>query len=186
MKKKFFIIFLIIVTLLICTNVLSMLNLSFFGIRIFRVGSGSMEPYLNIRDLVIIKSSNDYNINDVVTYKKDGEYITHRIVSINGDEVITKGDANDTPDVPFSRDAIVGKLIYKFKALGFIDYLFSRKLTLVIFFVVGLVITMLIPDDNERMRKRYEEKKKIEKEIRYFSFYLCNLFYLLLYINNII
>lgn len=181
MKKTIYTIFKICVLVIILINLFSVFNIPIFGIRLFRVGSGSMEPYLNVRDLIIIKKSDKYEIDDVVTYKKNGEYITHRIISIDDNEVITKGDANNTSDIPISKEMIVGKLIYKFKTLGFISYLFSRKATLILLFIVGLVLTIIIPDKNERKRKKYEEKKKIEKEIRYFSLCLFYYFSLIFY-----
>ena len=35
--------------------------------------------------------------------------ITHRIVSIDGDTIITKGDYNNTEDEPITKNEIIGK-----------------------------------------------------------------------------
>ena len=146
MKKILFIIFFIILSMALSLNILSFTNSSFLNMRIYRVGSGSMEPYLKINSLILIKKSNDYKINDVITYQNDDEYVTHRIISINDEEVITKGDANNKEDNPITKDKIVGKLIYKFHVFGFISYLLSKPLTWILIFVIGLIITYLIPD----------------------------------------
>lgn len=146
MKKIIYIIVFIILLIALSLNILSLQSTSLFGFRIYKVGSGSMEPYLKINDVIIIKESDDYNLNDVITYQSDNEYVTHRIIYINDFEIITKGDANNTQDDPITKDQIVGKLIYKFHILGFISYLLSKPFTWLLLLVIGFVITYLIPD----------------------------------------
>ena len=107
-----------------------------------------MEPYIHINDVVIIKKSNNYKVNDVVTYKSNKEYITHRIVSTDDEEIVTKGDANNTLDNPIKSSNIVGKVVYRFKFIGFVCYLFSKPIILILTFIFGLIITILIPDKN--------------------------------------
>ena len=135
---------------LVIINILSHFNISFFGFRIYRIASGSMEPYLKVNDIIIIKKSNNYKVNDIITYKTDKEYITHRIVEINDDEIVTKGDYNNTEDKPIKKTDIIGKLFYKFKYFGFICYFFSKPKTLILAFIIGIVITILIPDKKKR------------------------------------
>ena len=94
--------------------------------------------------------SDNYKVNDIVTYKKEKEYITHRIVEISDDEIITKGDYNNTEDDSIKESDIIGKLFYKFKYFGFICYLFSKPKTLIIAFIIGITITILIPDKKKR------------------------------------
>ena len=44
--------------------------------------TGSMEPTINIKEMIIIKEQKDYKVLDIVTYKDEkGTLITHRIVS---------------------------------------------------------------------------------------------------------
>ena len=73
---------------------------------VFYVASGSMEPTLNVGDVIINKRTNDYEIGDIITYKKNNNYITHRIVEINENEIITQGDNNKTKDNPIDRSSI--------------------------------------------------------------------------------
>lgn len=148
MKKVLFWIFTIIILLLITVNMLTAIfNVSLFGYRIYRIGSGSMDPYLEVNDVILIKSQNDYKVDDIITYKSnDNEYITHRIVEIDGDKIITKGDANNTEDKPIKKNNIIGKLVFKFVGFSFISYLFNKSIFWVLLFIVGLIITMIIPD----------------------------------------
>ena len=50
--------------------------------------SGSMEPALSIDDLIIVKKCDDYDIGDIIVYQRNYELIVHRIVEINGNNVI--------------------------------------------------------------------------------------------------
>ena len=120
MKKIIYYIVFVILTLVLLINVFSLFDISLFGFRLYKVGSGSMEPYLKVNDVILIKECDDYKIRDIVTFKNNDEYITHRIVSIDGNTVITRGDANNTDDSPITKDKIVGKLIYKFHIYIFI------------------------------------------------------------------
>ena len=145
MKKCLKAVIVIIIIIWILINVFSIANLSLFGIRVFRIGSGSMEPYLKVNDLVIIKKQKDYNKNDVITYKEDGQYITHRIVEIEGENITTKGDSNNTNDPSFTKDKIVGKEIFKFRILGFLSYLLLKPFSWVLIFFIGVFIIILMP-----------------------------------------
>lgn len=146
MKKFCFLILCFLLTLLVVFNILSATHISFLGIRIFKVGSGSMEPYIHVHDLIIIKRSQEYNVDDIVTYHKNDEYITHRIAAIQNDEIITKGDANTIHDDPIQKKDIEGKLIYKLGFMTFLSYLISKPLSWILLFLFGMIITIIIPD----------------------------------------
>ena len=154
MKKLISKIFLIVVVVVIFINVFSIFNLSFFGIRTYRVVSGSMEPYLKVGNLILIKKSSKYKVGDVITYKIANEYVTHRIVSIDEDKIITKGDANNVEDPSISKKCVIGKLIYKFWFVGFINYLLLKPFTWILLFIIGLVITIFIPNPPQEKKKK--------------------------------
>lgn len=148
-KTIIYIIFLFIITFILLLNIFSVFNVSLFKFRVYKIASGSMRPYLNINDIVIVMEQNDYQVNDVVTYHADNMYITHRIVKINDDEVITKGDANNIVDNKFTKDKIVGKVIYRFKIFSFLSKVLSKPLILLFMFIIGLFITILLPEKNK-------------------------------------
>ena len=117
-----------------------------FGFSILKVISGSMEPTIKIDDYIIIRSIKDYKINDIVTYKdKNSNLVTHRIISIS-DIVITKGDNNNVIDEAFNKNMIKGKVLLiipnYFKNINF----FWSIVILTFLFIVGLIITIFIPD----------------------------------------
>ncbi len=79
--------------------------------EIYEVKTGSMEDGIHAGDYILIVKKKEYKVGDVVTYKKDGYHITHRIIEKNGEKVITKGDANNVSDEEMDASKIVGKVI---------------------------------------------------------------------------
>ena len=73
MRKILFRIFVILTSLFIIVSIFTMFHISFLGFRIYRIGSGSMSPYLKVNDYILIKESKEYEKNDVVTYKTENE-----------------------------------------------------------------------------------------------------------------
>lgn len=82
-----------------------------FGYTYMQVKTGSMAPSLNINDIVIIKLKTNYKVNDIVTFEQDGYFITHRIIKMNGDKILTKGDSNNTEDDEIGASLVVGKVV---------------------------------------------------------------------------
>lgn len=145
-KTAIYIIILFIITFIVLLNIFSVFNVSFFKFRVYKIVSGSMRPYLNVNDIVIVKEQNDYKINDVVTYKVDNMYITHRIVEVDNNYIVTKGDVNNVVDNKITKNQIIGKVIYRFKIFSFISKIFTKPLFLLFLLIIGFIITILIPD----------------------------------------
>ena len=91
---------------------------SFLGYTYFEVASGSMSPNINKNDLILVKLGDDYGVGDVITYKIDNDFITHRVVSININTVVTKCDANNTIDKSISNDSVIGKVVLVIPKFG--------------------------------------------------------------------
>ena len=73
--------------------------------------SGSMEPGIRIGDIVVVKKTQqEPRIGDVVAYKYSGMIILHRVINVTGNQLVTKGDANDAPDNPITVKQVLGKL----------------------------------------------------------------------------
>lgn len=154
MKKVLYRIFIFVVVFIIIVNIFSIFHASLFGFRLYRIATGSMVPYLNINDYILVKKSNDYKEGDVITYTSGETYVTHRIVSITDENIVTKGDANNTMDEPITKDNIIGKVVLKFGFLGFIIYLFSKPIIWVLLFIIGIVITAFLPDKKSKVIKK--------------------------------
>ncbi len=152
MKKILYTILCAFLLTILLINILSSMGSSFLGFRIYRIGSGSMEPTLKVNSFILIKKAKEYKKDDIVTYKKNNEFITHRIIEISGDKVIARGDANNKNDDPINKTDIVGKLIFKFNVINFINYLFNKPLTWILLFIIGLIFTILIPDKKQEAK----------------------------------
>ena len=146
MRKIGYIVLTILLSLIIAFNLCSIFNVSFFHYRVYRIATGSMVPNLKVGELILVKDDSKYMVGDVVTYAKNNVYITHRIVQIDGDNVVTKGDNNNVNDDAITKNDVVGKMVYKLKIIGFINYLFSKPFTWILAFMIGIVIVLLIPN----------------------------------------
>lgn len=78
------------------------------------ITSGSMWPALKTGDLVLIKgvkNKSDIKIGDVVIYRNQKGFTIHRVIKMNDETAITKGDANNISDAPVKYSEIIGKSI---------------------------------------------------------------------------
>ena len=93
-------------------NVQNKEYVNIFGYSIFSTETGSMSPTIKIGDIVIVKIGEQVQEEDIITYKKDNSFITHRIIEIDGESIIAKGDNNNTQDEAITQDAIIGKVVF--------------------------------------------------------------------------
>lgn len=89
-------------------------------LEIYNVKTGSMEDNIHVNDYILIYKKSDYNVGDIVTFKKDNYLVTHRIIKKDNSKFVTKGDANNTEDEEISINNIVGKVIIIGGLLNFI------------------------------------------------------------------
>lgn len=121
---------------------------SVYGIKTFCIISGSMEPDIQINDVVLIKEvpQNEINKGDIITFDVKGEKITHRITNIEADEngeliYTTKGDANNIEDeTKVTFEDIEGKYIGKIPKVGKIIMALKSKTT--VFIILAILILL--------------------------------------------
>lgn len=156
----------VILIFFILLNILSMNNKSLFGFRIYRVISGSMQPALQIGDVIIIKKANNYAEKDIITYDNGLTTITHRIKSIDGDEIITEGDANDAPDKPITKDRILGKYFFRTSTFSVFSIMLTGKTIYLIMVLVLFAILLFAISDRVTRNLEYRRNnfKKVIKE----------------------
>ena len=131
------IIFIILVLIIFCKVKMMFTDkeyFDFFGFSIFRVETGSMEPVIKQNDIIIVKKQDNYAEQDIVTFKSEKEYVTHRIVSKRGDTIVTKGDANNTKDVAIEISQVVGKVVKVLPQAGIWQRVFSNPKIIVMVF----------------------------------------------------
>lgn len=123
------------------------------GFTAFEIVSGSMEPTLNIKDLIVVKNTTDIKKNDIITYIDNKDFITHRVIKIEDNTLTTKGDSNNSNDVRIDKTKIIGKVVLIIPKGGLIREVFTTP-KVVISIVVTLVLISLsisyIPKDKRR------------------------------------
>ena len=104
-----------------------------------------MEPKYSVNDRILIKKQSSYKINNVVTYiDKYGNFVTHRIVKIDGKSIITKGDANNTEDEVFNESKIQGRVICKLPKIFSLGSIIIGFIIILTIYVIKLIVKRLI------------------------------------------
>ena len=109
------ILIIILVILLFCYSQIKIFGkkyINFCSYIIFQVITGSMADTIQIKDIVIVKLTQDVEVNDIITYKSGEDFVTHRVIKIEDNKITTKGDANNSEDNPITKDEVVGKVVF--------------------------------------------------------------------------
>ena len=128
-----------------------------FGVGAAVVLSGSMEPTFSTGDILVVVKSRSFKVGDIVIYQTGRTAVSHKIVSIDGNTVVTKGEANNTEDDPITVDQIKGKVLFAIPGMGaIIDWI---RTPLGTFIIIGLALFLL-----ERSYKT--ERKQEDKDVK--------------------
>lgn len=147
-----------------------------FGHQMYFIVTGSMSPYLAEKDIIISKKYDGGELRagedgDVVTYYGEvggkPAMITHRVISVDGDKVITKGDAPGvTADSPIAKDDIEAVMVYKTVVLDKIYKVISNAwgFWLLVFTPIALLIIAEIVSLVKEIKKEKEGADENGKE----------------------
>lgn len=175
MTKKIFkyIILSVLIILFIINLILSFEeNTHILGIYMFNIVSESMEPTLDVNDVVIVQKCNISKLEkgDIITFEQDGRAISHRILDITKERGIikfeTKGDNNEIPDPDkVEADKVYGKVLFSVKKVGkIISYIQNvRGFINVAMFAVIVFILVSLRDKRKNTRKMKRKKYEIKK-----------------------
>lgn len=164
LKSSLRIALLVLAALLIGVNVYSLNALRLagntvpmpFGVGLAVVLSGSMEPEISVGDLLLISEQDAYEVGDVVVYQDGNMTITHRIVSISEDEIVTRGDVNNTDDEPITPEQIKGEVVLMIPLVGYAVNAIKTPIGTIC--ILALAIFLL-------ERSFHAEKQQKEKEL---------------------
>lgn len=136
-----------------------------FGYAMLEVVSGSMLPKIQVGDMIIIDTnSKNYEIGDIITYTdKNDALVTHRIISIEDEEIITKGDNNNSEDPAIDKEKIVGKYITKINNLGRILASFKNPVTMLLILIIGILACILVSVDEKGNPILEDEEKEFQE-----------------------
>jgi signal peptidase len=90
--------------------------------------SGSMEPAIYPGDVVVIRQQEveKFKIGDIVAYLEGPTVFTHRIVGMEKDKFILKGDNNNTADDIVNPEQFEGKVLFTIPKVGIIITFLKR------------------------------------------------------------
>lgn len=135
-----------------------------FGYGAAVVLSGSMEPAFSKGDLIIVKETDEFDLNDIVVFESENSLVVHRVVGIGKDEVVTKGDANNVADDPISKGDVLGRVLFWIPFFGTVVSFFKTPVGIILL-VGGAILLIEIPHMRE-VKKDDEEMQAIIDEIR--------------------
>lgn len=149
-KRSIDVIFIILIVLLAIYGILKLTN----KVGIYKVQTGSMEDGIHVGDYILIYKTKNIKKNDIVTFEKDEGFITHRVVKINGDKLITKGDANNTEDEEINIDKVIGKTIL---VGGVLNFVINFKFALISLMLTIYLFTTYIDSKDKKRKEENEE-----------------------------
>lgn len=141
-----------LIVLMVVIFAILTVGVKLFGIHVYTVLSGSMEPTYRVGSLVYVVKTNTNNLKegDVITFKIGNSTVaTHRIIEISVDEdnnkiFYTKGDQNDIPDeVPIEVNKIIGKPIFTIPYLGYVTTFIKTKMGKILTIVIGIILILI-------------------------------------------
>ena len=125
-----------------------------FGYTLLEVVTGSMSGTIEIGDGVIVELTSDIKEEDIIVYKKEENLITHRLIEMEEDRLITKGDANNVQDDPITKDVVIGKVIFVIPNIHF------WKRAILAMLIVLICIFIIIQQIRNRKRNALREEEK--------------------------
>ena len=187
-KKIIDIIFYPIIAIIVLVNIVLLVQKlkypnkipNLFGYKVFAIVSGSMEPTINIGDVIIVQEvkKEDLKVGDIITFKESDNTqatVTHRIVNITerNEETMyeTRGDHNNTNDEKLVKyQDIEGIYKLKIEKIGNTFMKFKSGTFVIIVIIAGYLIYSIIDRKSEikdirhQKREEREELQQNEKE----------------------
>ena len=158
-----------LITLVVVIFAMLTVGVKLFGIHVYTVLSGSMEPTYRVGSLIYVVKTNTNTLQegDVITFKiENSTVVTHRIIEVTEDEknnkiFYTKGDRNDIRDeVPIEVNKVIGKPIFTIPYLGYVTTFIQTKIGKILTIVIGIILILitifidLITDEKKKKGSR--------------------------------
>lgn len=172
--KKLWDIFTTVLTVAFVLLAVALVGVRLFGLQVFSVLSGSMEPEYHVGSLIYVKEV-DYTqlkSGDVISYMLSEDTVsTHRIVEVVPDQddstvlrYQTKGDANEAADGTLVHyKNVIGTPVFTIPYLGYVvDFIQKPPGTYAAIAIGAVVLALLfLPDlfreEEPKKRGKYEK-----------------------------
>lgn len=134
-----------------------------FGYGAAVVLSGSMEPTFSAGDMIIVRESDEFTVDDIVVFQDKDSLVVHRIIKTDGDTVTTRGDANNVSDDPVELSDVKGKVVLCIPFVGNIVNFLKTPIGIALVILAAIVL-LEIPRIREK-KKDSEQRQQILDEI---------------------
>ncbi|MBO5783630.1 MAG: signal peptidase I [Clostridia bacterium] len=172
MAKPLKIISMALMVLMILLAVL-MAGVRIFGVQIYMVLSGSMEPKYPTGSLLYITAADPDKLEegDVITFRLHGSVTaTHRIVEVVTDEATgeekfrTKGDANESTDESLvAKEDVVGRAVFCIPLLGYLAAFIQQPPGLYVAIAAAVLMIVLVFLSDTLQEEKAKGEKSNEK-----------------------
>ena len=154
------------------SSIFSKKGRTIFGCNMYIITTDSMRPYIKSGDIILTRKVAEERIEagDIITFYKNGEVITHRIVEIKegeNNEYITKGDNNNTEDKYIIKyEEILGKEIFRVPLIGKAAGFLQNEIYIVILIMILLTIYLNVQRMERKNMIRREKKRKEDEKFQ--------------------
>ena len=166
-----------IIVVMVVILAIMLVGVRLFGLQVYSVLSGSMEPEYPVGSLIYVKEVDykELKVGDPITYLLDEDtVVTHRIIEVLIDEedpntirYFTQGDANDVPDgASVHYKNIIGKPVFSIPYLGYVTNYIQNPPGMYIAISAGAILLMLVflPDlfSEDKSSKKYTTSTQLK------------------------
>lgn len=130
------------------------------GYSLFEVLTGSMSPTIEIGDDVFVEITKDIKKGDIVIFddEKRNDFIIHRVIDIQDNLIVTKGDNNNIQDSQMPKDRVIGKVLIIFPKMGKVQEFFRKP-----YIFIPLIDIIIISTLEVNFRKKSKKTNNLEK-----------------------
>ena len=163
-----------IIVVMVVILAIMLVGVRLFGLQVYSVLSGSMEPEYPVGSLIYVKKVDykELNVGDPITYLLDEDtVVTHRIIEVLIDEedsntirFFTQGDANGIPDAKSVHyKNIIGTPVFTIPYMGYVSNYIQNPPGMYIAISAGAILLMLVflpdlfSDDKKKPAQEKEE-----------------------------
>ncbi len=132
---------------------------NYFGYTFMEVTSGSMADTINVNDYVLIKLTKDISEGDIITFKVNDTIITHRVLTIAQDRILTKGDANNDNDNMITCKEVIGKVVFIGHEYGIYFKVLKTPVVFITAFISLVLFDLALSDDKKEVLSSEEKEE---------------------------
>ena len=124
-----------------------------FGIVPHTVVSGSMEPTVPVGAMIYVNTNNkEPQVDDIIAFHiASNTMVTHRVVAVQGDQYVTRGDANTAQDLaPVSASKVSGVCMFHIPLLGYLFFIPAIRYVWLALALCSMICLLIVRKERTR------------------------------------